>query len=143
MYPYANIPPDNGDTIKTPIFWSDIPGVITIKYKKELLIYHELEYLEDFKNYAAPINEKLEKSFESTNAKIINDLNIYFKLTPDSFVLTTPKLEKTEEQMEHTIGKYFPQSEFISVIDLLHSVQRKTEFSRLVTQKQIQCLLKL
>ena len=34
-------------------------------------------------------------------------------------MLTTPKLEKTEEQMEHTIGKYFPQSEFISVIDLL------------------------
>ena len=105
-----------------------IPKEEFIKYKKELLIYHELEYLEDFKNYAAPINEKLEKSFESTNAKIINDLNIYFKLTPDSFVLTTPKLEKTEEQMEHTIGKYFPQSEFISVIDLLHSVQRKTEF---------------
>ena len=65
-----------------------IPKEEFIKYKKELLIYHELEYLEDFKNYAAPINEKLEKSFESTNAKIINDLNIYFKLTTDSFVLT-------------------------------------------------------
>ena len=33
-----------------------------------------------------------------------------------------------EEQIEHTISKYFPQSEFISVIDLLHSVQTKTDF---------------
>jgi hypothetical protein len=43
-------------------------------------------------------------------------------------MLTTPKLEKTEDQLEHTIGKYFPQAEFISVIDLLHSVQIKTDF---------------
>lgn len=46
-----------------------IPKEEFIKYKKELLIYHELEYLEDFKNYAAPINEKLEKSFESSKHK--------------------------------------------------------------------------
>ena len=55
-----------------------------------------------------------------TNRKIENELNIHFKITNDSFSLTTPKLEKREEQIEHTISKYFPQSEFISVIDLLH-----------------------
>lgn len=51
-----------------------------------------------------------------------------FEMTPDSFILTTPKLEKTDQQIEHTIGKYSPQAEFISVIDLLHSVQIKTDF---------------
>lgn len=63
--------------------------------QKELLICHELRYSEDFwKNYAAPINEKLEKSSRVPIRKIINNINIYFKLTPDSFVLTTPKLKK-------------------------------------------------
>ena len=49
-----------------------------------------------------------------TNRKIENELNIHFKITNNSFSLTTPKLEKSEEQIEHTISKYFPQSEFIS-----------------------------
>lgn len=35
---------------------------------------------------------------------------------------------RTDHQLEHTIGKYFPQAEFISVIDLLHSVQIKADF---------------
>ncbi len=105
-----------------------IPKEEFIQYKKELLEYHELVHLEDFNRFVAPINEKMEKNFELTNTKIVNELNTHFKLTNDSFVLTTPKLEKTDEQMEHTISKYFPQSEFISVIDLLHSVQIKTDF---------------
>lgn len=67
-------------------------------------------------------------SFANTNERIEKELNIYFKPTPDSFILTTPKLEKTDHQLEHTIGKYFPQAEFISVIDLLHSVQIKADF---------------
>lgn len=98
------------------------------KNKKALLAYHEFEYLEDCDTFIAPIAEKLEKSFEVTNDRIEKELNPYFKLTTDSFILTTPKLDKTEEQLEHTISKYFPQAEFISVIDLLHSVQIKTDF---------------
>lgn len=105
-----------------------IPKDEFIKNKKELLIDHELEHLEDFDTFNLPINEKLEKSFEMTNNRIEKELNLHFKVTDDSFTLTTPKLDKTDEQMEHTIAKYFPQSEFISVIDLLHSVQIKTDF---------------
>jgi len=96
--------------------------------KNELLKYYELEHLEDLQKFIAPINEKLEGNFKSTNEKIINELNFHIKLNNDSFSLLTPKLEKTDEQLEHTIGKYFPQTEFISVIDLLHSVQQQTNF---------------
>ena len=96
--------------------------------KNELLIYHELEHLQNLNTYIAPINKKLEKTFEITNTRIIKELNIHFRLTNDSFILTTPKLEKTDEQLEHTISKYFPQAEFISIIDLLNSVQTKTDF---------------
>lgn len=105
-----------------------IPKEEFIKDKKKLLIHHELEHLEDFNKFSTPINEKLEKNFKTTNIKIINELNVHFKLTTDSFVLATPKLDKTEDQIEHTISKYFPKSEFISIIDLLHSVQTKTDF---------------
>jgi TnpA family transposase len=96
--------------------------------KKELLLYYELSHLEDFKSFLKPITEKLEKSFETTNERISKELNNYFKSTVDSFILSTPKLEKTDHQLEHTIGKYFPQAEFISVIDLLNSVQTKIDF---------------
>jgi hypothetical protein len=99
-----------------------------IKKKMNLLIYHELEHLKDFQYFILPINKKLEKTFEITNTRIIKELNIHFRLTNDSFILTTPKLEKTDEQLEHTISKYFPQAEFISIIDLLNSVQTKTDF---------------
>jgi TnpA family transposase len=105
-----------------------IPKDEFTKNKKELLAYNELEHLDDYDRFIAPINEKLETSFEITNHRIDKELNPYFKLTTDSFILTTPKLDKTDEQLEHTIAKYFPQAEFISVIDLLHSVQIKTNF---------------
>lgn len=105
-----------------------IPKEEFLKDKKELLKYHELEHLEDFSKFTIPINKKLEKSFELTNNRIKEELNIHFKLTTDSFILSTPKVEKTDEQLEHTISKYLPQAEFISIIDLLHSVQLKTDF---------------
>ena len=96
--------------------------------KSELLKHHELDHLEDLEKFITPVNEKLESNFKSTNEKIINELNFHIKLNDDSFSLLTPKLEKTDEQLEHTISKYLPQSEFISVIDLLHSVQNQTDF---------------
>lgn len=105
-----------------------IPKEEFLKDKKELLKYHELEHLEDFSKFTIPINKKLEKSFELTNNRIKEELNIHFKLTTDSFILSTPKVEKTDEQLEHTISKYLPQAEFISIIDLLNSVQLKTDF---------------
>ena len=40
--------------------------------KNELLIYHELEHLQNLNTYIAPINKKLEKTFEITNTRIIN-----------------------------------------------------------------------
>ena len=105
-----------------------IPKVEYQEKKSELLKYHELAHLEDLDTFLKPISQKLQSNFKSTNEKIINELNFHFKLTTDSFVLSTPKLEKTEDQLEHTISKYFPQAEFISVIDLLHSVQQHTRF---------------
>ena len=96
--------------------------------KYELLEYYDLTHLEDLKKFIVPISKKLESSFKVTNEKIINELNFHFKLTNNSFILSTPKLEKTDQQLEHTISKYFPQAEFISVIDLLHSVHQQTNF---------------
>jgi TnpA family transposase len=96
--------------------------------KSELLKHNELEHLGDLEKFILPINQKLESNFRSTNEKIINELNFHIKLNGDSFSLLTPKLEKSDEQLEHTISKYFPQAEFISVIDLLHSVQQQTNF---------------
>lgn len=100
------------------------------KNKKQLLKTHELEHLKDFDQFFKPIKEKLEMSFKTTNNRINTELNSYFRFKDDtfnSFVLTTPKIEKDDENIL-TLSQYLPQSEYISIIDLLHSVDSHSNF---------------
>ena len=95
--------------------------------KDELLKNNNLENLLNVKSFLEPIKLKLENSYKQTNERIRNELNTYFKATVDSFTLKTPKLEK-EESKEDNISKYFPQGDYLSVIDVLHSINQKTSF---------------
>jgi len=99
------------------------------KNKKALLKDHDLGYLNNFDEFYKPIKEKLSASFQATNKRIINELNPYFRFkddTFDSFILTTPKADK--EDNDPTLIQYLPQSEYISIIDLLNAVNTRTNF---------------
>lgn len=95
--------------------------------KDALLKSHDLEHLKDLDSFLEPINLKLEHSYKQTNERIIKELNTNFRLTSDSFILKTPKLDK-EPQEEESISKYFPKSDYVSVIDVLHSINQETGF---------------
>lgn len=95
--------------------------------KDVLLKSHDLEHLKDLDSFLEPINLKLEHSYKQTNERIIKELNTNFRLTSDSFILKTPKLDK-EPQEEESISKYFPKSDYVSVIDVLHSINQESNF---------------
>lgn len=96
------------------------------KNKDTFLKIHELQHLSVFYTFIKPIKEKLENSFKQANNNINNGFNTYFTSTGNSFILKTPKLEKCED--DESISKYFPNSEYISVIDLLHSIDEEVGF---------------
>ena len=98
-----------------------------LKNRTKLLLTHNLEHLKDLDSFLEPINAKLECSYKRTNERIIKELNTNFRLTSDSFILKTPKLDK-EPQQEESISKYFPKSDYVSVIDVLHSINQETNF---------------
>ena len=95
--------------------------------KDAFLKSHDLEHLKDLDSFLEPINLKLERSYKQTNERIVKELNTNFRLTSDSFILKTPKLEK-EPQQEESISKYFPKSDYVSVIDVLYSINQETSF---------------
>lgn len=95
--------------------------------KDKLLKAYELEHLIDLDKFLEPLKLKLKSSYKQTNERIIKELNTNFRLTTDSFILTTPKLEK-EPHEEESISKYFPKSDYLSVIDILHSINQETNF---------------
>ena len=96
------------------------------KNKETLLKVHELEGLKDYDEFIEPVKERLDGSFKQTNENIKNGFNTCFTETDNSYILKTPKLDKKED--EETIAKYFPSNEYISIIDLLHAVNKEVDF---------------
>ena len=99
-----------------------------IKNKDLLLAKHEMEHLKEFDTFIKTVEEKVEQSYKITNENINKGFNTYFTSTEDSFILKTPKLEKNEEEEKNTLAKYFPNEEYLSVIDILNSINEETDF---------------
>ncbi len=98
--------------------------------KSEILNSNGISHLRDLNSFLKPIEEKLERSFEVTNRRIIKELNTNFALKGDSFILKTPKVEKDEDD---SISEYFPTNSYLSIIDVLRTVNQKTGFLDLLT----------
>jgi len=78
--------------------------------RNTLLHHYELEHLKIFDTFIKPIKKKLETS------------------TPNSFILKTPKLKKDEEDYNESISKYFPNNEYLSVVDVLDFIDKEVNF---------------
>jgi len=94
--------------------------------KNELLKEHNLLDLISFDNFITPISKKLDNSYYQTNMNIIKDINTNFKKTSSAFTLKTPSLEKFEE--DDSINKYLPINNFISVIEILNTINKHINF---------------
>ena len=98
------------------------------KNKELLLTKHDMGYLRDFDSFIKTVEEKVEASYEKANTNILKGANTYFTAMDDSYILKTPKLEKNEDEEKNPLAKYFPAEEYLSVIDVLNSIDRETDF---------------
>jgi len=98
--------------------------------RDDILNENSMSHLKNIDEFLKPIEEKLERSFEITNRRIIKELNTNFTLKGDSFTLKTPKVEKDEDD---SISEYFPTNSHLSIIDVLRTVNQKTGFLDLLT----------
>jgi len=96
--------------------------------KNILLQKHEMGHLKEFDIFIQTVKTKVEQSYKITNGNINKGFNTYFTATEDSFILKTPKLEKSEDAVKNTLAKYFPHDEYLSIIDLLSSIDKETGF---------------
>ena len=111
------------------------------KNKELLLTKHDMGYLRDFDGFIKTVEEKVEASYEKANTNILKGANTYFTAMDDSYILKTPKLEKNEDEEKNPLAKYFPAEEYLSVIDVLNSIDRETDFLSLYfrpVRRQIQ-----
>lgn len=98
------------------------------KNKELLLTKYDMGYLRDFDGFIKTVEEKVEASYEKANTNILKGANTYFTAMDDSYILKTPKLEKNEDEEKNPLAKYFPAEEYLSVIDVLNSIDRETDF---------------
>jgi len=89
---------------------------------------HDLVHLKEFDTFIKPIKVKVEGSFKHTNENIKKGFNSYFTPTVDSFILKTPKLQKDEDATKESISKYFPHHEYLSIVDVLNSIDNQVDF---------------
>ncbi len=97
------------------------------KNKDFLLAKHEMGHLKDFDTFIKTVEEKVEASYKVTNDNISQGINAYYTAIDDSYMLKTPKLEKEEEE-KNPLAKYFPNEEYLSVIDVLNAINEETDF---------------
>jgi len=96
--------------------------------KDLLLKKHDMEHMKDFDSFLETIKNKVEQSYKITNENINKGFNTYFTATENSFIVKTPKLEKSEDEQTNRLAKYFPHDEYLSIIDLLYSINAQTDF---------------
>ena len=99
-----------------------------IKNRDLLLVKHEMGYLKDFDSFIKTVEDKVEVSYKKANTNILQGANTYFTAMDDSYMLKTPKLEKDEDGEKNPLTKYFPSKEYLSVIDVLNSIDNETDF---------------
>ncbi len=98
--------------------------------KSEILNSNEMQHLKSMSELLKPIEEKLDRSFETTNRRIIKELNTNFTFKNNSFTLKTPRVERDEND---NISEYFPKNSYLSIIDVLRTINQKTGFLNLLT----------
>lgn len=85
-----------------------------------------LEALSDSSAHLNYLRQTLDEQYHRTNQNIRTQTNRYVKFSSNgTFTLSTPKLEERES---HSLSRYFPEKESISLLEILSTVNRATGF---------------
>lgn len=93
--------------------------------KGELLKQYNLEWMQDWKTIESKLKNNLSEAFESTFSRInVGKNNFVHKRKDGKPRFTEPNTEDTETQWD-----LFPKEGSISIIEVLNTIQRKTNFT--------------
>jgi TnpA family transposase len=82
----------------------------------------------DNKKIMDTLTDLLDKRFEQTNKHITDGSNQYIRFKDGRFYLSTPKLEKTEEDEDTVIADLFPKPRSVSLLSVLTTVNDAVPF---------------
>ncbi len=95
------------------------------KNKAHYLKRAGLEKFADYETVLKDLEDKLDKQYATTNNNILTGANQHITIHGDhQFTLTTPKQEETSEPLTDL----FPQTRFVSLCEVLVTIQRVTGF---------------
>ena len=104
-----------------------IPQSVWKASKKELLQRAGLEGFENFQELEPELKKALEAQYRTTNENIDSGKNPYAKVDDKGkLTVSTPKVEK---EVSHRVAELFPQNRFISLFEVLTTVNRLSNFS--------------
>lgn len=82
----------------------------------------------DNKKIMDTLTDLLDKRFEQTNSHIADGSNQYIRFKDGRFYLSTPKLEKIEEDEDTAIADLFPKPRSVSLLSVLTTVNDAVPF---------------
>ena len=80
---------------------------------------------EDVVSVIAGLRKQLDEQYRRTNQEISEGKNPYFRQKRKGFVLTTPK---AETKAAAPLSSLFPRGHYISLLEVLHTINRRTGF---------------
>ena len=96
--------------------------------KDSYLKHHHMESLLASEGVLSDLKNELDGIYRSVNGNIVKGMNSFFHARGDgSFMVHTPKLEKSEE--DDAVGIYLPKEKFIPLIDVLRQIDRLSIYS--------------
>jgi TnpA family transposase len=103
-----------------------IPGDVWERDKAVLLERAGMAQFQDFQAVKQELAGILHKQYQTTNQHILEGKNEYYKQGSKSFSVATPKLN--EEEGASGISELFPKSSFVSLVEVLASIQTVTGY---------------
>jgi len=82
----------------------------------------------DNKKVVDTLTTQLDTKYEQTNTHITNGSNQYIRIRDGRFYLSTPKVEKTDEDEDTSIADMFPKARSVPLLSVLTTANTATNF---------------
>ncbi len=102
-----------------------IPLEKWLAYRDDYLARAGMTAFSDVKTVLNKLKQELDHQYHSSNQDILAGLNPHFNAKKKGFVLSTPKADSLEAA---PLGSLFPKGYYISLVEVLHTINQRTAF---------------
>lgn len=96
------------------------------QYRETYVQQAGLENVRDVQAHLLHLRQTLDDAYHTTNRNILNQSNPHITFNPSGeFIVTTPKIAETDTE---PLGHLFPEKKYISLLEILSTLNRLTGF---------------